>query len=58
MNALWWAKAKVFLRFSFFVQARWRAQSDDAQGEDGSNFGQSRINAHTDWIKWVYGFHG
>jgi hypothetical protein len=58
MNALWLAEAKVFLRFPFLVQAWRRAQPDDAQGEDGSNFGQSCLSAHADWIKRVYGFHG
>ena len=58
MNALWRAEAKVFLWFSFFLQAWRRAQPDDAQGKNGSNFGQSRLGAHADGIKWVYGFHG
>jgi hypothetical protein len=43
MNALWLAEAKVFLRLSFLVQARWRAQPDNAQGKNGSNFGQSGL---------------
>jgi hypothetical protein len=58
MNALWLAEAKVFLRLSFLVQARWRAQPDNAQGKNGGNFGESRLGAHADWIKWVYRFHG
>jgi hypothetical protein len=58
MNALWRAEAKVFLRLSFLVQAWRRAQPDDAHGEDGSNFGQSRLGTHADGIKWVYRFHG
>lgn len=58
MNALWWAKAKVFLQDFFFVQTRGRAQPDDAHGKDGGDFGQSCVRTHADWIKRVYGFHG
>lgn len=57
MNALWRAEAKRFLRFSFLVQAWRRAQPDNTQGKNGSSFGQSRLGAHADWIKWVYRFH-